>query len=123
MRDINAIRNEAIRAARLAKVRGLEPKVLCSRDLQEGLTCIRDIPFLGDYVPPGFEFVRKYFVDNSGLGQPDEPALTADQFLAAIRKNVLSDESYGYGILEVGQFQVYVGEYRRLPVFLRKQAD
>jgi len=72
---------------------------------------IRDIPFLGDYVPPGFQFVRKYFVDASGFGAPDEPALTADQFLAAIRKNVLSDKSYGYGILEVGQFQVYVGEY------------
>jgi len=148
MRDLNTIRNEALRAAKRAKAKGLVPKCLCAGDLEDGIIALRGIPFLGDYVPPGYQFVRKYFVDNSGFGDPGEPALTAEQFLAAIRKSVLSDNTYGYGILEAGQFQVYVGEYVKddgrlalgtkerdeqeayfgegqddLPIFLKKQAD
>ena len=111
MLDINYIRKVAKRAAHYAQVNGFEPKALCAADLQEGVAAIRDIPFLGDYVPPGWKFVRKYWVDSSGLGQEGEPALTVNQFLAAIRLNVLGPETHGYAILEAGQFQVYVGEY------------
>lgn len=62
-------------------------------------------PFLGSYDPPSWTQTDEYFVDSSGFGSPDEPALTMDQF-----KEVLKPGK-GYAILETGQFQVWVGEY------------
>ncbi|HDY89155.1 MAG TPA: hypothetical protein ENH82_13700 [bacterium] len=47
------------------------------------------------------------FVDHSGFGANDEPALTADQFLEKVK------EGFGYAIVEQGQFQLYVGVYKR----------
>lgn len=64
-------------------------------------------PFLGDYVPKGWEKVGEFFVDSSGLGMPNELALTAYQFLEKIKVG------RGYAITEAGEFQVYVGEYIR----------
>ena len=52
-----------------------------------------------------FEEVNRYFVDGSGWGQEDEPALTAEQFLKKIQKGKF------YAIIECGQFQVNIGEY------------
>jgi hypothetical protein len=56
----------------------------------------------------GYELVETYFVDNSGFGASDEPALTFNSFLDKVKTG------YFYGIREVGQFQVYIGEYRKL---------
>ena len=47
----------------------------------------------------------RFFVDSSGWGQEDEPALTINQFLKKIKAGKY------YAIIEAGQFQVYVGEY------------
>lgn len=75
----------------------------------------RRIPFLGDYVPEGWERVPEIeplFVDSSGFGSAGEPALTLAEFsrkLAAFKK---SGDNYGFAIIEAGQFQVYIAVYR-----------
>jgi hypothetical protein len=56
----------------------------------------------------GYELVNTYFVDNSGFGSEDEPALTFNRFLDKVKGG------YYYGIKEVGQFQVYIVEYKKL---------
>jgi len=37
-------------------------------------------PFIGSYVPEGWEKTNEYFVDSSGYGSPGEPALTVSEF-------------------------------------------
>jgi len=65
-------------------------------------------PFLGNYVPDGWELEETYFVDSSGFGQEYEPALTANHFLKKIKVGK------GYAIREAGEFQVVVGEYDKV---------
>jgi hypothetical protein len=47
-------------------------------------------------------------VDNSGCGQEGEMALTFDQFITKVRAG------FYYGISDVGQFQVYISEFKRI---------
>ena len=61
-------------------------------------------------IPKGWELKQKHFVDNSGFGAKDEPALTPHQFLAKVKKGK------GYAIVEKGQFQVYVGEFEKVVI-------
>lgn len=83
---------------------------------------IRSIPFLGDYVAPRFQRVDApdaprgmackpgyLFVDSSGFGRDDEPALSVQQFVDYI----YAHRELGYGIVEVGQFQVVIATYER----------
>jgi len=56
----------------------------------------------------GYKLVNSYFVDNSGFGTDDEPALTPANFLNKVRAG------YFYGIISQGQFQVYIGEFKKL---------
>jgi len=62
-------------------------------------------PDFGDYRPKGWESVGEYFVDSSGFGRDDEPALSVSQFLKKLTTG------YGYALIEQGEFQVYVGEF------------
>ena len=71
-------------------------------------------PFLGDYEPPGWEEVNSHFVDSSGMGAPGEAALTVDQFLDVIREAIAVEPVTGWAVTQAGQFQVYVGEFRRV---------
>jgi hypothetical protein len=71
-------------------------------------------PFLGDYVPEGWELVGTHFVDSSGWGQLGEAALTANQFRLVIKSVLGEHPKTGWAITEAGQFQVYVGEYRKV---------
>jgi len=71
-------------------------------------------PFLGDYLPEGWEQVGTHFVDSSGLGADDEPALSVGQFVALIEEHIGEHPGTGWAITSAGQFQVYVGEYRRI---------
>jgi hypothetical protein len=66
-------------------------------------------PFIGDYVPDGWTLEETYFVDSSGMGLDSEPALSFTRFLAIVGEHV----GDGWALTEVGQFQVYVGRYRR----------
>jgi hypothetical protein len=63
-------------------------------------------PFIGDYVPRGWEMIDNFMADSSGFGAPDEPALTPEQMIERIKPGM------GYAIIEAGQFQVVVGEFR-----------
>jgi hypothetical protein len=65
-------------------------------------------PFLGDYIPEGWKQVDELFVDSSGVGADDEPALTHEQFLSKVKSGM------GYAIAEAGQFQVYIRVYEKV---------
>lgn len=107
-------RDAAMRAAEESKV----PLMVWPEDLVD-LSLIRGIPFLGDYVPRGWkrvgvpegrcvykhDGVSCWFVDSSGFGADDEPALSIEQFLGCL------EAGFGYAIVEAGQFQVHVAKY------------
>jgi len=65
-------------------------------------------PNIGDFRPKGWELTESYFVDSSGFGSDNEPALTVRQFLKKLQ------DGFGYAIIEEGQFQVYVGEFKKV---------
>ncbi len=73
-----------------------------------GDTGVRRCDFLGTYVPKGWEFVKTYFIDNSGFGSEGEGALTFRQLLGKVKAG------RGYAIQQAGQFQVYINEYVKL---------
>ncbi|MBW8002565.1 MAG: hypothetical protein FVQ80_11165 [Planctomycetes bacterium] len=61
-----------------------------------------------DETPEGFTETNEYFIDSSGFGGDDEPALTPDQFLKKVKAGKY------YAITGQGQFQVFVGEYEKI---------
>jgi len=65
-------------------------------------------PNIGSYRPKGWRLVDRHFVDKSGYGSPHEPALTIQRFLRVLKPGM------GYAIIEEGEFQCYVGEFRQL---------
>ena len=74
-------------------------------------------PFLGDYVPDGWrKRGNDLFVDKSGWGAPDEPAMTVDALVAEIKRLLCAtppDKRLGFAITLEGEFQLYVGVYER----------
>lgn len=109
IREIN--REQATQAAN----EGLEPYVYATEDEVDSLP----FPFahIGDYAPEGWDLVDTHFVDSSGFGQPGEPALTVEQFVALVkrqmREHAENRQAVGWAIVSAGQFQVYVGEFTR----------
>lgn len=72
------------------------------------------IPYLGDYVPEGWERTAEHFVDTSGAGREDEPALTAAQFVRVVLDAMAeATDVVGWAVTSVGQFQAHVGEYHK----------
>jgi hypothetical protein len=75
------------------------------------------IPFIGDYLPNGWEFADDdgddliLFVDSSGFGSQFEPALTLRQFASRAADLVAEyhPRRVGFAVVEHGQFQCYVG--------------
>jgi hypothetical protein len=63
------------------------------------------IPFVGERNVRGWKLVEELFVDTSGFGADDEPALSLRQL-----KNRL-EVGKGYGILRSGEFQSYLGVF------------
>jgi len=57
----------------------------------------------------GYKLITKFFVDNSGMGAKDEPALTINQFLKELEAFIKKSGSLEARLINVGQFQVYVG--------------
>lgn len=101
MMDIGYIRQINRKKARESRRLGIEPRQYAG----EGDTPIGGIPHIGDRRPRGYQLVNTYFVDSSGVGSPGEPALTIKEFIAK-----LVPGRY-YAIIEVGQFQLFVGEF------------
>jgi len=65
-------------------------------------------PNFGDYRPKGWKLVETLFVDSSGFGSDNEPALTANQFIERTKKGL------GYAIVGEGQSQVCVGVFEKI---------
>ena len=89
--------------ANKAAADGIEPLMVWKGDDRASMR----IPNIGSHRPEGWELVQEYFVDKFGMGAEDEPALTIDQFLGKVQ------DGMGYAIVEEGQFQLYVGEFKR----------
>lgn len=102
MWDLEYIKNMNKESGKTAK--GKKPYIAkCDND-ENVLRC----PNFGDYRPKKWRLKNKYFVDNSGFGSNNEPALTIDQFLSKVKVG------YGYAITEVDQFQVHIGEFEAI---------
>lgn len=103
IRDIQ--RNAAAKAAREKKT----PLIVWPEDVETWKSRPAEVtfPFLGDYVPKGWVLERELFVDRSGMGRPGELAMTWEQFLSEVQPGM------GYAGIELGQFQCYIGEYRK----------
>ena len=97
------------KAARKAAREHQHPLIVEEEDLPHLAEHIQHIPNLGDYRPPRWELVETYFVDSSGFGGEFDPALTFAQFLKKVKVG------FGYGLIEEGQFQVYIGEFAPKP--------
>lgn len=124
---IRSISAEAARKA--AKARKLPLMVEADDLLVDDNRLVRHVskcPFLGDYLPAGYERVnardleqlppkaRHYntlFVDMTGWGSTGEPAITLQEFAQVVRT---LGPGYGYGIADQGQFQVNVYIYREV---------
>lgn len=73
------------------------------------------IPNFGTYVPRGWERVEgvEWFADKTGWGRDDESAMTRRQFLSSFEDYVAEHPGHGFAIVEEGEFQLYVGTFRR----------
>ena len=78
------------------------------RAKENGDLGVKGCKVIGDTTPLGYELTETFFVDNSGFGASDELALTFNSFLTKVK------QGYFYGIKEVGQFQVYINEFKRI---------
>jgi hypothetical protein len=61
----------------------------------------------------GYQEVETLFVDSSGLGQENEPALTANQFESKLAILLAEHKSLYAFITNAGQFQVYITLYKK----------
>ena len=69
----------------------------------------------------GYELIDKLFVDRSGFGQEDERALTKSQFECKLAEIVAEYNTVYANLTEVGQFQVYMGIFKRVGKAKRKR--
>jgi hypothetical protein len=118
------IRNFQDEAARKAKKEKKVPALFTEGE--NVVSFCKKIPNLGSYIPSGYRAVKieeeighnrcivdcgeaeGYFVDSSGFGSSNEPALTTDEFF-----NVLTP-GFNYAIIEEGQFQITIGVFKKL---------
>ena len=59
------------------------------------------------FLPKGWTLEEVHFVDSSGFGRSGEGALTVDEFIKVVKPG------YGYVITGIGQFQVYISEFKK----------
>lgn len=104
----------AAEAAAEAEAEGLEPERAESVLAHFKSHGSFNIPFLGDYVPEGWERTtfEPLFVDSSGFGSDNEPALSVRQFVRKLEEYSKARDHIALGIIEAGQFQLYVATYR-----------
>jgi len=103
MMSLSQIHELSDSAARKARRHDKRPYIVWPGDTERMKSF--PFPFLGSYTPKGWKLVETYFVDATGLGNSNEPALTIDAFRSKLKPGM------GYAIVEAGQFQVVVGEY------------
>jgi hypothetical protein len=102
-------------ATERAEELGLEPLDIHGFDPVAPLKFIRRIPFLGTYCPAGWthpELIEDLFVDSTGLDESG-PALSVSAFVQILAGYAAAGTTYGFGIIESGEFQVYIRVYTR----------
>jgi hypothetical protein len=122
MLSLESVKDIAQEAAREAEEEGREPSSIKGFDPAAPRDFIRRIPFLGDYIPRGWEhpeLIDDLFVDSSGQGSDYEPALSVNQFAAKLHEFQISGINWGFGISQAGEFQVYIRIYRQAPLNYR----
>lgn len=100
-------------AAKAAK-ENQEPFVF--NDVEEMLMS-KTFPFpnIGSYRPKGWRLLERMFCDKSGLGASHEPALTVGQMQAKMFKILERARNViGFAVIQEGQFQCYVGVFRKV---------
>ena len=112
--DIAEIKTASRDAAILAAAKKKQPYVPFDEKEIQTSNAIEHIPNLGDYRPKGWKLVDKWFCDNSGMGSEDEPALTIAQLNAKMLDKYNEGHTYGYGVIERGQFQIWLGVFKKL---------
>ena len=113
MMSIQCIRDASDRAARKASREKRTPYVPFDAAEIDGYEQF-PFPNIGSYSPRGWEHVESLFCDASGFGSPNEPALTKDQLKAKLKEYLEKEETFGYAVTEVGQFQLHLGVFRKL---------
>jgi hypothetical protein len=98
------------KAARDAAKQRQEPYVPFDAEEIEDLSCL-PFPFLGTYKPKNWKKVEELFCDSTGFGSEAEPALNVTALKKKMLENLDKPGTYGYSILECGQFQAWVGVY------------
>ena len=134
MMDIDTIVALNKEAGNKAKKDGVKPTTFEHKTLDR--FDLMKIVNLGNYVPKGWKrldvnkYVMKWelpyshkildkgglFVDSSGFGQPDEPALTIEQLISLMAKLLSNKPSLGFGIVSEGQFQITIGVFENVRV-------
>jgi|TARA_Y100000033_G_C2757385_1_gene117211 hypothetical protein len=127
--DIDTIVALNKEAGNKAKRHGIKPTTFESQNLS--VKNLGEIVNLGNYIPKGWKRlnIKKYvmswelpyshkilnkgglFVDSSGFGQPNEPALTIEQLISLMAKLLSNKPSLGFGIISQGQFQLTIGVF------------
>ena len=106
---IIAVNNEI---AQKAAKQGLVPYVPSS---VEEVTSPFSFPNIGSLKPRGWSNTGEtWFVDKTGHGFDNEPALTWQQFRRRLGGYILRHPSHGFAVTEEGEFQVVVSAFRRI---------
>jgi hypothetical protein len=110
------IRKLADKAAYEAEHQGLYPTPAKKATMNYRTSRRFNIPFLGDYIPAGWERTGEIgFVDTTGGAEQGDQAMPAFEFNRRIEK-MLKDErngDIGFGVIEIGQTQALVAVYRQ----------
>ena len=69
----------------------------------------------------GYELIKELFVDSSGFGRSDEPALTYDSMMYQIKSLIKEHGRLFATITNQGQFQVYIGLFKKSGVKTSKR--
>lgn len=109
MYSLAQIQSMSRKAARDSARKHIVPFVLEQNDIDrlKQVSCNFPFPNIGDRTPRGWKLLETHFVDATGMGDDNEPALTPRQFANKLVAG------HGYAIVEVGQFQVHVGEFEK----------
>lgn len=111
LETIRKINHEAAVKAREAR---LEPTVLESEEQLEDWPPF-PLPHLGDAcadIDKENERVETLFVDSSGMGAENEPALTINQFKTQLKSLMGEYGSLKLAIEDQGQFQVHIAVWK-----------
>ena len=108
------IEYQSRKAARESCRLGKLPYIVWPQDLAtwraaiaSGVSPRLPFPALGDRTPRGYKLERELFVDSSGWGYADEPATTIPDLINSELRT-----GFAYSIGDIGQFQLYLREWR-----------